>query len=80
MQGSEVHNVRGQGALLGRLEVPVNQGFWLHGVQVGHALGALQTPAHGVGCGVVGLRVSTVQDFTQRHRMSLANRKLTMLT
>ena len=51
----------GGGDVLGGLEVAVDQGLGLHAVQVGHALRALEAPAHGVGRRVEGEGLGAVQ-------------------
>lgn len=60
--------------LLWRFEVSVDQSFGLHVVQVGNAVRALQTPAHGVGGRVMRQWVGAVQDcnkvkHTQRRKL-----------
>ena len=47
--------------VLGGLEVAVDEGLGLHAVQVGHPLGALEAPAHGVGRCVEGEGLCAVQ-------------------
>lgn len=56
--------------LLWRFEVSVDQSFGLHVVQVGHAVRALQAPAHGVGGRVVRQRVSAVQDWNTTTKLN----------
>ena len=54
--------------LLGGLEVAVDEGLGFHGVQIGHALGTLQTPAHGVRRRVLRQGLRTVQHCEQSER------------
>lgn len=51
--------------ILRRLEIPVNESLWLHAMEVGHTLGTLETPAHGMGSCVRGQRFSSVQHWGQ---------------
>lgn len=52
---------RKRSSILGWLEVPVNESLWFHAMEIGHALGALKTPAHGMGGSVIGEGFSTMQ-------------------
>ena len=52
-------------SILGWLEVPVNESLWFHAMEVGHALGTLKTPAHGMGSSVIGEGFSTMQHCGQ---------------
>lgn len=52
-------------SILGWLEVPVNESLWFHAMEIGHALGTLKTPAHGMGGSVIGEGFSTMQHCGQ---------------
>lgn len=52
-------------SILGWLEVPVNESLWFHAMEIGHALGTLKTPAHGMGSSVIGEGFSTMQHCGQ---------------
>lgn len=52
---------RRRNSILGWLEVPVNESLWFHAMEIGHALGALKTPAHGMGGSVIRKGFSTMQ-------------------
>lgn len=56
--------------ILRRLEIPVNESLWLHAMEVGHTLGTLETPAHGVGSCVRGQRFSSVQHWGQNNTVT----------
>lgn len=47
--------------ILGRLEVPVNESLWFHAVEIGHTLGTLKTPAHGMGSSIIWEGLSSVK-------------------
>lgn len=52
--------------ILRRLEVPVNERLWFHAVEVGHTLGTLKTPAHGMGSSVIREGLSSMKHWGQR--------------
>lgn len=58
--------------LLRGLQVPVDQSFGLHAVEIGHPLGALQRPAHRVGSGVEWQRLRAVQHCGERRKLRRA--------
>lgn len=63
--------------ILGWLEVPVNESLWFHAMEVGHTLGTLKTPAHGMGSSVKGEGLSTMQHCGQENTVTTTNRQNT---
>lgn len=57
-------------SILGWLEVPVNESLWFHAMEIGHALGTLKTPAHGMGGSVIGEGFSTMQNCGQENTVT----------
>lgn len=65
--------------ILRRLEVPVNESLWFHAVEIGHTLGTLKTPAHGMGSCVIREGLSSVKHWgTKEHSQSQSRSKNTI--
>lgn len=60
-------------SILGWFEVPVNESLWFHAMEIGHALGTLKTPAHGMGGSVIGEGFSTMQHCEQKNTVTKNN-------
>lgn len=48
----------------------MNECLWFHAMEIGHALGTLKTPAHGMGSSIIGKGFGTMQHCGQENTVT----------